>query len=228
LLKFAQYQTITIMRKTPYPIYIVVLAFVASCIYLTSCTKTGPQGPAGLTGAAGAQGPSGSPGATGPQGPQGNANVWVDTFSLVNSDWLFAHLYDFSYDATTQYGNPARYHIQVFSKITQDILNTGEILVYFTPDGSTYNWQPLNYTFSYFNQYYLNIFFQPSLGHIELDFFITPNGAASQPTTLDLQNFDIATYRFKIVAVSGTIGTGMKRAGVDTRNYESVRTYLGM
>jgi hypothetical protein len=205
------------MRKTPRPIFIALLAFMAICIYLTSCTKTGSQGPVGLTGAAG------------PQGPQGNANVWVDTFTLVNSDWLWESSYTFSFDANSGSGYATRYYIRGFSKITQGILDTGEVLVYFTADPLTYDWQPLNYTFANGDQYYLNIFFQPSPSQVELDFFFTPNGTtATLPNNNALRTFDIATYRFKIVAVSGTISTGMKHAGVNTRNYESVSTYLGM
>ncbi len=211
------------MTRTPRPISIVLLVFVASCIYLSSCTKTGPQGPAGVTGAAGAQGSIGS------TGPQGNANVWVDTFTLVSSDWLFGSEYEYSYNANNAIGNTTRYHVRAFSKITQDILNTGVVMVYFNANFIvTDDWQPLNYSIEFGAYYYLNLFYQPSLGQVQLNFFFSANGTAAIPDQTTLKNFDIAPYKFKIVAISGTISTGMKRAGVDTRDYKSVSTFLGM
>ena len=76
---------------------------VAGMIFMDSCTKDGPTGPAGANGATGPAGPTGqtgpagangAPGAAGSLGPQGpagtkgNANVILDSLTILPSDWV--------------------------------------------------------------------------------------------------------------------------------------------
>lgn len=93
-------------------------------IALSGCVK-GDKGPKGDTGAQGAQG------ATGPQGNQGNANVQSATFTVSASSWVISPP---SYYATINY-----------SAITQSIVNTGAVLVYWSNGSGGYSQLPLTY-----------------------------------------------------------------------------------
>jgi len=81
-------------------------------LIIASCSK----GPAGETGAAGAQGPAGPAGSTGPQGVAGTANV-------IYSPWLNV-TFDQVLDTNWLAEIPA-------AKLTDSIINKGEIKVYF-------------------------------------------------------------------------------------------------
>ena len=39
-------------------------------------------------------------------------------------------------------------------------------------------------------------------------------------------DYNIPTYKFKIVVISGTIGTAMKNAGINMSDYSAVSAYL--
>lgn len=207
------------MRKQP---VLVTLFFTFTCItiLLVGCGKTGPQGPPGLTGAAG---PAGS------QGPQGNANVLVDTFTVTNASWIWNSEYGYSTGPGSYTEYFTRYHDQAFSQVTQSALNTGEVLVYFTPFQQNPNqWEPLPYTFlDAYSQYYVNYVFETSVGNVRLHFFYTPNGSAGV-TPGNLSTAVIPTCKFKIVVVSGTISTSMNNDHIDKTNYGQVSKYLGL
>ncbi|WP_431215999.1 hypothetical protein ACQ86N_15925 [Puia sp. P3] len=72
------------------------------------------------------------------QGPQGNANVKVDTFTLMNSDWIWNSVYNFSTPGVAG-GVFTRYHDRGFTSVTQDVLDKGEVMVFFTPNNSNPN-----------------------------------------------------------------------------------------
>ena len=178
----------------------------ALLLFAAACSKTGPMG---ATGPAGAQGPSGP---AGPTGPIGTANVWVDTFSVVNSGWLWnsGWYYSTGNSAYTEYFT--RYHDQTFSKITQGILDTGMVMVYFTPNqNDTNQWVPLPYTFLAFGSaYYFNYAFESMPGKLRLHYWYTANGSGTPPTTLSTDV--IFTHQYKIVVVaSGAVATAMKK-----------------
>jgi hypothetical protein len=180
--------------------------FFSICLLFAACSKTGPQG---ATGATGPQGPAGP---TGAQGPAGTANIFVDTFTVVNSQWLWnsAWIYSTSNGGFTEYFT--RYHDQSFSKITKGILDTGLVLVYFTPNQSDSNqWVPLPYSFLAFGSaYYYNYAFESMPGKVRLHFWYTANGSGTPPNTLSTDV--IFTHKYKIVAVaSGAVATAMKR-----------------
>ncbi len=92
-------------------------ALIAILLSFTACTKTGPQGPAGAQGSTGPTGPTGpagsngTNGATGPQGAAGTANV-------IYSGWVHPT------------GNFPLYIFDT-KNITQDILDKGEVVVYY-------------------------------------------------------------------------------------------------
>ena len=54
-----------------------------------------------------------------------------------------------------------------------------------------------------------------------------PDAGAGYPIP-DASTTVIGTYKFKIVATSGTIGTAIKRDHVNTANYAELSKYLGL
>jgi hypothetical protein len=200
-------------------------AFVLSVVLLATACSKGDTGPAGTTGAAGAAGPQGS---AGPTGPQGNANVFTDTLSLASADWLWnsAYVYSTGGGGYTEYFT--RYHDVSFSKITQGLLDTGMVVVYFAPNATDTNqWSPLPYTFLAFGgAYYYNYVYESMPGKVRLHFFYTANGTGTAPNTLSTDV--IPTHKYKIVAVTGTVSTAMRRDQVDVGDYKAVMNYLGM
>ena len=205
------------MQKTSARLFIgtALLLILSVC----SCKKgdTGPAGPAG---------PAGPTGAT---GPQGNANVMVDTFTVKNTDWLWNSAYILSTGTGSYTEYFTRYHDQAFTKITKDVLSSGMVLVYFTPYTDSVNgWVPLPFTFLNFGaQSYTNIVFVPTTGSVRLHYYYTANGATGTVPN-NLSTAVIPTYRYKIVAVTGTVATGIQQHAVDVSNYNSLSKYLGL
>ena len=208
------------MQKKLFYLFVVVVFAAAAC------SKTGPTGPQGANGVAGPVGPQGP---TGPQGPAGTANVFTDTFTLVNSQWLYnsAYVYSTPGGGYTEYFT--RYHDQAFSKVTKGVLDTGMVLVYFTPNMTDTNqWSPLPYSFLAFGSaYYYNYAFESMPGKVRLHFWYTANGSGTPPSTLSTDQ--LVTRKYKIVVVaSGAVATAMRRDRVDGGDYNQVMKYFGM
>jgi hypothetical protein len=89
------------------------ILLIACMLMIASCSKTGP---AGATGPAGVAGPAGSQGPTGATGSTGTANV-------IYSAWL-----NVSYVGSDSLGWQAQISAP---KLTDSILNTGSMKVYF-------------------------------------------------------------------------------------------------
>ena len=198
----------------------VLVIIAASTILFSECSKS--SGPAGATGATGATGPAG------PTGPQGNANVLVDVFSLTNSQWIYNSQYSLetSNGSYTEYFT--RYHNVTDSAVTQTILNTGEVMVFFVPDPivDTNQWAPLPFQFvDGSNIFTYNIAFETMPYTVRLHYFFTQLQNGTIP---NLASFNIPTYKFKIVVISGTISTAMQQAGIDKSDYNAVSAYLGL
>jgi hypothetical protein len=204
-------------------INVLLFSLFSLCFFalLSGCSKTGPAGPAGLQGSTGAQG---SPG---PQGPEGNANVLVDTFTLVNSQWTYNSQYYFETAPGTYTEYFTRYHDVTDSAVTSSILNTGEVMVFFVPNpiADTNQWAPLPYQFfDGSGNFTYNIVFETMPSTVRLHYFFNQlNTAAAIPT---LSTYHIATYKFKIVVISGTLSTAMQKAGIDKSNYDAVSGFL--
>jgi hypothetical protein len=176
----------------------------------------------------GSSGATGPAGAQGPQGPTGNANVQVDTFTLTNSQWLYNSYYSLETSPGSYTEYFTRYYDAPFSAVTSDILTEGMVLVYFTPNPitSTVQWVPLPYQFAdETGSFTYNIAFETMVDTVRLHFFFqTLNTAHPTPT---LSSYDIATYQFKIVAVSGSIAQGLLTAHVDLADYAAVSRFIG-
>jgi hypothetical protein len=174
------------------------------------------------------QGPAGP---AGPQGPTGNANVKTDTFTVHASSWASSST---GYMLETGSGGYTEYFMQGYVRsnntITQDVLDNGMVLVYFTPS-PTYNadqWAPLPYEFpSFGTQYYTNYVYVTALGQVTLGFFFSKiDPSATLPSILSyVQTQD---YKFKIVTVTGETGTFMMAHHVDLKNYYEVSKVTGL
>lgn len=174
------------------------------------------------------QGPTG---AQGPTGPTGNANVKTDVFTISSADWLYNSNYGFKTGplSTTYYFT--RYYIRNNNSITQDVLDNGMVLVYFTPNlsGNPNQWLPLPFQFTETSgDFDYNVAFETFPGSVKLHyFFVNQNLAVPLPVNF-LRNYTIADYKFKIVAVSGTAGTFMSKNNVDLNNYDEVSKVTGL
>ena len=200
--------------------------------FSTGCSKTGPTGPAGATGANGAAGSSGATGAAGqqgPQGPEGNANILVDTFSVTNAQWLWNSTYEFQTSPGSFVDYLTRSYSASDSAVTQGVLDSGQVLVYFTSDpiNNPNQWSALPFQFTDASgNFDYEIAFETSVSSVQLHFFFVQ--LVPTATIPSLSSFVIATYKFKIVAMTGTINTAMYHAGVDVGNYSAVSKFLGL
>jgi hypothetical protein len=210
----------------------IVLPILFSLFFLalsTGCSKTGPIGPAGAAGYAGATGASGAQGAQGPQGTEGNANVLVDTFSVTNAQWLWNSNYEFQTSPGSFGDYLTRFYNAADSAVTEGVLDSGQVLVYFTSDAinNPNQWSPLPFQFTDASgNFNYEITFETNVSSVELHyFFVQLVSTATIPT---LSSFVIATYKFKIVAMTGSISTAMYHAGVDVGNYSAVSKFLDL
>lgn len=196
----------------------VVITTIIS-ILAAGCSKTGPAGATGPQGSTGAQGPAG------PQGPQGNANVVVDTFTLVNSQWLWNDdyiLYTGSGSYTEWF---TRYYTTSYPAVTAGVIDSGMVLVFMTPNLQDKTaWAPLPYTFDTGKGYSYDFVYVTTPGSVELEFYFGEQ--ASGVTVPTLSTYVMPSYAFKLVAVTGTIVDGMEKAGIDKGNYAQVSAYL--
>ena len=103
-----------------------------------SCTKEGPEGPAGANGA---QGPAG---ATGPQGPTGTANVIYSTWTTITALEAAIPAADTTHP---DYPGTIRRWIRPAPGVTQAILDQGVIISYWRVGGSTAGVVSLPYTY---------------------------------------------------------------------------------
>jgi hypothetical protein len=115
------------MKKTNF-LLLAAIAFMT--IVLASCGKDGAVGPQGPAGPAG---PAGTTGVAGPTGATGTANV-------IYSAWTTPS----TYTKTTQFGTVEFSANITASKITQDILDNGTVLVFGKLDGYTTTIWPTN------------------------------------------------------------------------------------
>jgi hypothetical protein len=197
----------------------VLVIMASSTILFTGCSKsTGPAGATGLQGATGAAGPT---------GPQGNANVMVDTFTLVSSQWLWNDNYILFTGGGSYTEWFTRYYKATFSAVTQGVLDSGMVMVYMTPNLTNNNqWSPVPYTFDTGDEYAYAFVYVTSPGTVELEFYFADATNTATPPTLS--TFAMPSYKFKLVAVTGTIATSMQKSKIDHSNYAQVANFLGL
>ncbi len=182
---------------------IVYVSLVAVAMLFNACSKEGPAGPAGAKGDQGAPGPGGP---AGPAGPAGTANV-------IYSAWLKVTFQeDRNQAGDTLYG----YYADVPApKLTKDILNMGEVKVYFNyGTAATPIIEALPIT-DLFGGLLI------SATYLEGKISLYSNANASSATVSGQERFQ---YRY--ILIPG--GTTARKASVDWNDYKAVQQYLGL
>ncbi|SDF51251.1 hypothetical protein SAMN05216464_11957 [Mucilaginibacter pineti] len=205
------------------------LVFIlAMATFAASCGKDGAVGPQGDKGEQGVKGTTGDTGVAGPKGATGNANVKIDTFTVKNEAWLYNSTYYVATAPNTSSGYFSRYYDRANTLLTQSFLNdNGIVMVYYqsTPGFYKDQWLPLPYSFyNGIGKYALNFAYQTDVGKVRLHFFFS-NAATTSP---QLNTYNIPTLRFKVVALTGTIVTGMKKSNINLNSYTDVSNYLNL
>jgi hypothetical protein len=107
-------------------------------------------------------------------------------------------------------------------------MTSGMVLVYFTPNplvGPT--WDALTYQFlDGSGNFYYVVAENVTAGQVELDYFFQQIVANSTLPTL--YNYDIPTYQFKVVMISGQIVASMQLHHIDFKNYTAVSRFTGL
>ena len=102
-------------------------------------------------------------------------------------------------------------------------------MVYFTPNttDNTNQWAPLPYEFTDGSgNFNYEIAYETNVGTIRLHFFFVQLVASA--TIPVLSSYDIATYQFKFVAISGTSAALMLKNHINFKDYRSVAKITGM
>ena len=197
------------MRKTLFTMPSAL--FLAVILFFSSCGKDGDTGPAGPAGPAGAAGPAGGPGAQGPKGDTGTANV-------IYSAWL-----DVTYQPDT-IKNAAGVVIDTVGffaniaapKLTNTILNTGEIKVYINVNTSA---QPVVFPIPYYDVY-TNININPTYFLQSIQLY-----SNADISTITISGTKRQQYRY--ILIPGVV-PGQKAPKVNWNNYNEVKDYLGL
>lgn len=179
---------------------------MAAAISFAACSKDGTEGPKGEQGDQGAPGPGGPAGPQGPQGDPGTANV-------IYSGWL-----DVEFEAVVDAGDTIAFEGSIdVPKLTQEILNTGEIKVYFNGGTAAASAVfPLPMTDLFFGYLLSTTFYLNEI-------YMIANFDAS--TGLDENNQKVQQYRYVIIPGGTTARTSKS---IDWNNYKEVQAYLGL
>ena len=170
--------------------YLLIIVSSISLIFIMNC-----EGPEGPTGPAGTQGPQGEQGTEGPEGPAGTANV-------INSEWITLSDLEAPSDTTFLSRTYNKWEISA-PEITQEIIDQGVILVYFSLNGAIL---PLPTTFGGGNPIYITFApFQPGILSIlaqnldntasnlnlaiQFRYIIIPNGMPAKANLVDMNDY---------------------------------------
>lgn len=208
-----------------------ILILIGSLIFTAGCGKDGTIGPNGSKGDKGDMGDTGDNGATGSTGPKGatgatgNANVKTDLFTVASADWTYNSIYWFDTGVGTSQGYYTRFYDRPNTLITQDLLNTGMVLVFMqsAPSASTKQWVPIPLTFKGTGDYTFNYAFETKIGSVRLHFYFV-KGTVDPPV---LTSYTIPVHQFKVIAVSGTQKVGMVKNHINVNDFVQVSKYLG-
>jgi hypothetical protein len=167
-------------------------------------------------------------GPAGPQGPEGNANVKTDVFSIGGTDWIWLSSYNFENSP----GNYTEYYTRYYDRkniaVTQDILDNGVVMVYFTPNPISYPnmWVPLPYQFDTLGGYTINYVYVTAPGVVTMQYFFIPSpGVTNIP---DLSTYNDETRKFKIVTIAGTALSLVRANHVNLNDYSAVSKITGL
>lgn len=178
---------------------IAIIGALCVFVFLAGCGIQGPAGPAGPQGPVGPQGPAGPAGNSGSSARVVNITVqpaqWqVDMSSVgvagayLQSGWFTA------------------------SNITQDVMNSGVVLVFMQMNSNPATWQQLPVTY-YGSSSFRVIDCQYRLNQVQI--FINNSGTAAP-------GLPTSAFNYRIVAITGTTTAVLKQT-VDITNYAAVK-----
>ncbi len=219
-----------VIFKTKY----VLLALVM--VFIFSCAEDGAVGPQGATGAAGVDGQDGTDGADGQDGTDG-ADGQDGNANVMSFDWFIPP----SYTLTTGFGDIRLLdYDHAATEITQEIIDTGVVLVYGKLNGYNQSIWPNN---------------QVSLMPIVLMYDMDPVEIDTWTAILSVGNIRIRfinsnnryntvnithQFRYVIIPSSGstsgriadftrvTLENDLAELGVDINSYDQVAAYYGL
>jgi len=186
------------------------ILLLAITVIIVSCKK-GDTGPAGAAGAQGAAGPTGGTGAT---GATGTANV-------IYSKWL---------NLTFTTSDSLVWVAQIAAPLlTDSILNSGAIKVYFNAGSDSANSQivlalPVTDPFLFNVPVTINSYYLP-----QLIVLLADNDVSSFTDSSGNHNFQ---YRY--ILIPGGVSTGLptsingQKGGINWNDYNQVKAYLGL
>jgi len=207
---------------------LITVSLLLIVILSLSCSGTdGEMGPPGLNGTNGVDGADGVNGADGTDGEDGNAN-------LIYSDWFIAS----SFTLSTGFGGIKLLdHDEPASEITQEIIDTGVVLVYGNLRGYTTTIWPFNHV---------------ALLPVTLTYGTSPTEIDTWTAILSAGNIKIRfinnnnrytsiaqVHRFRYIIIPSseaisasksdnyakTIANNLSAAGVDINNFDEVLSY---
>lgn len=183
------------MKKSNLLFSSLLLTVILVFSYCSKDPEAGPQGPAG---------PAGPAGPVGPQGPKGDTGV----ANVIYSNWL-----DVSYQEDTD--NPGTWLAQINApKLTNDIINKGEIKVYWNLGSAA---DPLVVPIPYFDG---GTIINP-LYDVGAIYLLTNAGDVGTATS-----GGVKFQQYRYILIPGVVPGRM--ATVNWNNYEEVKKYLGL
>ncbi len=214
---------------------LLLFAMICTTLFLTSCSKDGPQGPEGIkgeigalgqkgdkgdkgdagpkgttgntggTGSTGSTGSTGTTGNTGPKGDPGNANVKVYSKDILNETWTV--------EGTIPVGL-LKLEIPAPNVLTRNAINNHVILVYVESSDFGYIWSLLPY---YTDR---NIRVQYDLREGLLILKRDQNGQAKTQSIFS---------KVRIVVIEPTSsGTINRKTPIDFKDYNAVKAYYNL
>jgi hypothetical protein len=191
-------------------INILFLLLTAATLLLSSCGKDGAPGPQGPAGPNGPAGPTGATGATG-------------TANVIYSAWVTPS----SYTKDTVFSTYHFYANIAASKITQDVLDKGTVIVYGKLDGYTaVIWPaaqvsalPIVVTYTEGTTVYTDTWSSlVTLGNVRIDFV----------NNLNLYNGISNAHQFRYVIIPGAVLTAAIKNHVNLKDYGQVKAAFNL
>jgi hypothetical protein len=103
------------------------------------------------------------------------------------------------------------------------------VLVYFTPNTSdnTNQWAPLPYEFTDGSgDFNYEIAYETNVGTVRFHYFFVQLVASA--TIPVLSSYDIPTYQFKVIAITGALSTALRKSKINLADYQAVSRFTGV
>lgn len=168
-------------------------------VFLSQCSKEGPQGPAGAQGTAGPKGDKGD------KGDVGAANVMSKTFQAADISW----------SSTTIFGTNYKVATLNIPQLTSSIVDNGIVMVYGAfLFGEPWTALPVSIFESGVTRYF---FFSVKTGSVVLRYSQSNNVSPGSPSVA-----------FKVVIVPGNNIARLASPSMDYSDYKAVCEYYGI